>query len=249
MWWRAVFIALVSVGLIGACTNDFDQYQFGDPPETGGGPSGPGPGVGGGGNGGQGGAQGGGGQGMGGMLECTSAATCPGMDNDCQERACVNNKCILSFDGQGTTCDDDGGIKCDGIGNCVECLDGTDCASGICDNKACTPGTCVDTVMNADETDVDCGGSCPPCADTLMCMTGVDCVSGYCNAGTCAPCVDDNHCMDVANTYCDAGVCVPSKVDGTACAGAAECASGFCPSKMASAAMWPATKPARHVCR
>ncbi len=231
MWRRAVFLTVVSTALVTACTHDFDQFRFDDPPGDGG--SGPGPGAGVGGGGGQGGtAQGGagtGGAGTGGMGECTTAAQCPGVDTDCQMRGCVDSTCVISYQGVGAPCDDNGGIKCDGIGHCVACLMGSDCASGVCVNQLCQPASCSDTVMNGDETDVDCGGSCPPCANTLMCVSGVDCSSGYCMAGICTPCVQDVDCVDVPNTYCDTGVCTPTKVDGSACAGANECTSGFCP--------------------
>ena len=54
---------------------------------------------------------------------------------------------------------------CDGSGACVECLAGTSCASGVCSaSHTCSAPTCLDTVKNGSETDVDCGGaSCSAC--------------------------------------------------------------------------------------
>lgn len=41
-------------------------------------------------------------------------------------------------------------------------------------------GTCVDGVMNGDETGIDCGGPCPGCTDGLGCRVPADCESRRC---------------------------------------------------------------------
>jgi hypothetical protein len=52
------------------------------------------------------------------------------------------------------------------------------------------PENCSDSVVDGDETDVDCGGSiCDPCADGLSCGTNSDCVNGNCSGGVCAAAV------------------------------------------------------------
>ena len=71
-------------------------------------------------------------------------------------------------------CTDNGGVVCDGNGNCVA-------------------QHCNDGVKDADETDIDCGGSCgATCTDTApqqKCLVAGDCVSGVCSGGTllCQP--------------------------------------------------------------
>lgn len=48
--------------------------------------------------------------------------------------------------------------------------------------------TCGDTLLNGDETDIDCGGTvCGACANGLMCRTDADCQSNHCSGLTCGP--------------------------------------------------------------
>lgn len=44
--------------------------------------------------------------------------------------------------------------------------------------------SCMDTIKNGQESDVDCGGSCAPCATAKTCTKGMDCISGVCKT-TC----------------------------------------------------------------
>jgi hypothetical protein len=85
-----------------------------------------------------------------------------------------------------TSCSEGGGLMCDGMGACVECLAGGDCPSGVCMAQRCVGPSCSDGVRNGDETDVDCGGSCGACAVDRACTVAADCVSRMCNsAGRC----------------------------------------------------------------
>ena len=48
--------------------------------------------------------------------------------------------------------------------------------------------TCNDTIMNANETGVDCGGWCAPqkkCTDSIGCRDTNDCISGVCTVNVC----------------------------------------------------------------
>ncbi|CAF4396054.1 unnamed protein product, partial [Adineta steineri] len=38
--------------------------------------------------------------------------------------------------------------------------------------------TCIDGIMDGDETDIDCGGSCPVCGVYQMCKVDLDCATG-----------------------------------------------------------------------
>jgi len=75
--------------------------------------------------------------------------------------------------------------KCDGAGQCLECLANADCASMVCTAGACAAAKCGDGVKNGNETDVDCGGSCTGCDLGEGCGVPADCLSGACTAGKC----------------------------------------------------------------
>lgn len=45
--------------------------------------------------------------------------------------------------------------------------------------------TCTDSVLNGNETDVDCGGVCTPCVEGQTCVANSDCQSDNCLSGVC----------------------------------------------------------------
>ncbi len=49
------------------------------------------------------------------------------------------------------------------------------------------PNSCVNTVQDGTETDLNCGGACPGCPNGGSCVVGSDCLSGLCSSGVCAP--------------------------------------------------------------
>ncbi len=105
----------------------------------------------------------------------------------CTVDACTNGATTHTNAPAGTACNEGGGSSCDGNGACVACMADADCAVGICANGACVAPTCVDTVKNGGESDVDCGGpECAPCAVAGVCGANADCASGLCAAGICA---------------------------------------------------------------
>ena len=66
------------------------------------------------------------------------------------------------------------------------CVDGGDCATGVCTGNLCQAAACGDGVQNQDETDVDCGGpNCPGCEDGQTCSDNGDCLGGFCDVPTC----------------------------------------------------------------
>ena len=175
--------------------------------------------TGGGGVGGEGGGAGG----------CTAAGDC-GEDSQCQSFSCDSGMCSETNVEAGTACTDDGGEVCDGNGNCVV-------------------RTCMDTMKNGDETDVDCGGAeCPPCADGLICNQASDCESANCADNVCCDTPCDEAC-DVCSAAAGAATdgtcetaaqgadgdpsCAPYVCDGTdttcpnSCTDPSECASGM----------------------
>jgi hypothetical protein len=51
----------------------------------------------------------------------------------------------------------------------------------------CVVAHCLNQLLDANETDVDCGGpDCAPCATGKSCVAHTDCVSGICQMGHCA---------------------------------------------------------------
>ncbi len=148
---------------------------------------------------GTGGAAGGGGatgvggsdQGSGGSGECVLSTDCPGEDNQCSKRSCVNQKCSMKIEASGTSCDS-GGTVCDGKGSCVGCLIDQDC-----------PGT--------DDYCADDNSCLPQLASAEPCTGDNSCQSGSCSDGVCC----DNPCSGVceacvlAKTGAADGTCAP----------------------------------------
>jgi hypothetical protein len=98
----------------------------------------------------------------------------------------VDGRCGFTNARSGTACRDVSNadaVLCDGLGNCVVCLEASDCSADkpVCLNNECLIATCGDAVSNGMETDVDCGGpDCSACESGKACESGTDCVSGFC---------------------------------------------------------------------
>ena len=83
--------------------------------------------------------------GMGACAQCVTAAQCPGMDSDCQVRACSNNTCGFLFTAAGTptSAQVPGNCRqnqCDGMGGIMSAIDSTDVPV---DGNACTLDICT----------------------------------------------------------------------------------------------------------
>ncbi len=174
--------------------------------------------------GGQGGQGGQGGEG-GTQTGCTPEI-CAASANECQSATCL----------RGIVCDTDpyaihtpctGGV-CNGAGQCVECLQTSDCNNGeFCERQACLPATCDDLRQNGNETGVDCGGlDCGPCENGQSCLVAADCISKLCLAATCMACTAHGDCL--SSDYCEGGICRPKKPAFAPCMADAECLSNNC---------------------
>ena len=75
--------------------------------------------------------------GGGGQGGCSTPTDCPGTDTDCQARTCNNGTCGVAHAQAGAPCDDDGGRFCGAEGQCLECITGIECLSGLCDVGKC----------------------------------------------------------------------------------------------------------------
>lgn len=147
----------------------------------------------------------------------------------CTADVCSNGMPENNALAAGTPCDRNGGAVCDGAGACVECIQGSDCRTGHCQENICVPATCVDGVKDGDETDVDCGGSCTACADGLGCQSGDDCQSGVCAGSTCAAPSCGDQIENGAETDVDCGGATCSACGpGASCAVDSDCVGGAC---------------------
>ena len=132
-------------------------------------------------------------------------ATCvPGQqcDNsgDCVEGVCEFGLCSEPACNDGVQNGDETDVDCGGsCGATCEpseaCSNDGDCVELVCDpvDSICSNPTCMDTVQNQDETDVDCGGVCgATCDPTQACFDDDDCVHGVCAFAECLfPACDD----------------------------------------------------------
>ena len=113
-----------------------------------------------------------------------AAESCPQPTSDCQVAACVSGRCTFRNRESGRDCFTNGGLRCDGEGQCVRCR--------------------VDGRINDSETDVDCGGpECEPCASQRSCRGSGDCQSGICNTEG----AQDGACLQGGDCKCDAATC------------------------------------------
>ena len=150
---------------------------------------------------------------------------------ECTSDACQGGTGTNTAAAVGTSCSQNGGKLCNAASNCVECIAGTDCASGVCDAATftCLPAKCGDSVKNGAETDVDCGGgTCEACGPDLACVADSDCKGGSCVGGKCAPTCTDG-VKNGAETDVDCGGASCGSCDfGQTCAAVSDCSTGAC---------------------
>lgn len=148
--------------------------------------------------------------------------------NPCTLDACVGIETQHGFLASGTICN--GAQFCDGFGFCVECLENSQCMSGICYKNACATPECSDMTTNGLETDVDCGGSqCSQCAPGLKCLANSDCKSQLCESGICSAPTCTDTVQNGQETYADCGGpdCSPCAT-GLPCNAGIDCESKVC---------------------
>lgn len=171
--------------------------------------------------------------GNGGTIALPANEETPDDGNACTTDKCQGGAPKNTNAPAGTSCNEDGGKKCDGSGVCVECIAPADCVSKVClVTGACAPPACADGVKNGDETDTDCGGVCgATCATGKKCTGNADCLSHLCNAMTLtcsAPACDDEvKNGDETDVDCG-GACGPTCLVGQACSEDADCVGDSC---------------------
>src|SRR5262245_61699547 len=133
----------------------------------------------------------------------------------------------------GKPCTEGGGVVCDGVGQCVACLEDAQCGGGlVCQQHVCVAPTCIDGSRNGNESDVDCGGSCAPCGPGMQCGTNADCAGALCVGvpSTCAAtCSDGVTNQDETDVDCG-GVCGATCPVGQQCNASGDCATSYCSS-------------------
>lgn len=122
----------------------------------------------------------------------------------------------------------------------VECSSELDCASRHCSEGRCVPASCLDGILNQDESDTDCAGPCEArCGEAARCSSSADCESGLSclgATGRCAPpsCSDGELNGDETARDCGGGCgACPA---GSACSRAQDCDSGLCSAGTCAAA-------------
>src|SRR4029078_11837659 len=121
--------------------------------------------------------------GQGACVACISASTCPGLDNDCHHRTCINGACGVANTAAGTaitlqTTGDCKVVQCNGSGQTMTVNDDTDLPV---DGKSCTGDVCTGgTPSNPNlSTGTVCGtnlmcngqGACVGCVTAANCGT------------------------------------------------------------------------------
>ena len=136
--------------------------------------------------------------GSGSCVACLTAATCPGVDSDCQARTCTAGTCGISFVASGTaaatqTAGDCKTNKCDGAGASLPVNDSVDVPddSNPCTNDVCTAGipshtpAASGTVCGAGLV-CDAIGACTGCVTAATCPgTDTECQTRTCTATVC----------------------------------------------------------------
>lgn len=106
--------------------------------------------------------------GVGGTATIADDTDIPTSTNECASGACANGTASSTPLPAETPCNQSGGVTCDGAGACVQCNQGTDCPSGVCQAHTCQAPTCTDGVRNQGELGTDCGGPCAAACPTVV---------------------------------------------------------------------------------
>lgn len=136
--------------------------------------------------------------GKGACVQCLTAATCPGLDGECQSRTCNGGVCGVAYQPKGTPLKgqvpgDCASVKCDGAGSSGSVqddsdvpIDGNECTQDLCSNGApSNPPSAVEAACSQNNGHVcDGKGACVECASNADCASQV-CAKGVCAAATC----------------------------------------------------------------
>lgn len=104
-------------------------------------------------------------------------------------------------------------------------------SAGITVDLTKAPVSCLNSIMDGNETDIDCGGSkCVSCQSGKMCESNIDCKTGYCNINNvCSvPSCSDNLKNQGESDIDCGGPCALKCKENNDCFRDADCASQNC---------------------
>ncbi|MBL4683805.1 MAG: hypothetical protein JKY37_04390 [Nannocystaceae bacterium] len=116
---------------------------------------------------------------------CTDGGDCESGVCDPVTNTCTPPACDDLVQNGNETDVDCGGDVCGACDDGDDCVLASDCISLVCDpvTDTCTPASCIDGILNGDETDEDCGGACgATCEPGEDCLVAGDCISQGCDA-------------------------------------------------------------------
>jgi len=164
--------------------------------------------------------------GAGSCVQCLAAADCPGVDDDCNTRTCVDNTCGISFSAQGTglatqTPNDCQQLVCDGAGgsgainnnNDLPAEDNNECTTGGCNQGTPTQtNVAAGTQCNTDHL-CDGAGACVECLTPNDCpATNNECLVAACGSG--GACENDPLSIGTVTPTQTPGNCQQTQCDG-----------------------------------
>ena len=167
---------------------------------------------------------------------CTDSTDVDTCELQCQDMT----PAMLCSDGEQSGLETDidcGGAACATVQKAcdegMQCLEDSDCASGICDPASLRCVSCVNGLQDGDETDVDCGGSvCAQCLDGDGCQANGHCTSGVCflaggSVGVCVSCTNGFKDGGEPDIDCGGDCTKGCSLDRT-CLDNSDCAVGNC---------------------
>ncbi len=105
----------------------------------------------------------------------------------CDVETCVDGEVTAAPAEAGTACAVDNGHVCDGASHCVECLQGADCATGVCNDNMCGAPLCGDDIVSAgeacDDGNVVSGDGCEANCTVTGCGNGIVAGAEACDDG------------------------------------------------------------------
>lgn len=136
--------------------------------------------------------------GGGACVECVTASTCKGQDDECKTRTCNGGSCGFAFTASGTpvslqSAGDCHKAACDGNGGVTQMVDDSDVQSdgNVCTQDICTNGAIghVPVAMGTDcgaPKKCDAVGNCAGCLNAKDCGgQDTECQTRVCNTGVC----------------------------------------------------------------
>jgi hypothetical protein len=188
--------------------------------------------------------------GSGAVKTVASAGDVPSDDGlECTGETCVAGSPQHPPTSLGSTCNQTGGLFCDGLGACVECNAPADCSNQgtVCQSPTCASNACGlvndpagDPAPAAAQIDRDCklivcdgsGGTTTQADGADLPVDGNACTQDVCTGTTPSnpPAAAGTPCSN-GGTCDGAGNCSQKKPNGSACSTSTECMSGNCPSQ------------------